>query len=115
MWKDIDDTYEVSDNGEVKNKTKKRLLTVGVHSKGYFRVNIHGKPKFIHRLVAEAFLPNIKNLPQVNHKDADKANNNVNNLEWCDNRHNIRHGVKNGCYEKYHKTLVIQEKEWVKY
>lgn len=47
--------------------------------------------KRIHRLVAEAFIPNIKHLPMVNHKDRNKLNNNVNNLEWCDNTYNSQY------------------------
>lgn len=47
--------------------------------------------KRIHRLVAEAFIPNIKHLPMVNHKDRNRLNNNVNNLEWCDNTYNSQY------------------------
>lgn len=55
--------------------------------------------KRIHRLVAIAFIPNPKNLPQVNHKDGNKLNNNLENLEWTDNKSNTQHGYDNGLYK----------------
>lgn len=59
----------------------------------------------IHRLVAEAFIPNPDNLPQVNHKDGNKANNNVENLEWCSIRDNLLHSFRTGLHpnEKFEK------------
>ena len=54
----------------------------------------NGKGKSVHRLVAEAFIPNPCNLPQINHKDEDKTNNCVDNLEWCTNLYNTNYGEK---------------------
>lgn len=55
--------------------------------------------KRVHRLVAETFISNKYNLPQVNHIDGDKTNNNVDNLEWVSNRENTQHGYDNGLYK----------------
>lgn len=68
-------------------------------ARGYLRVNLrkNGKQRkyMVHRLVAEAFIPNPGNLPQVNHKDEDKTNNSVENLEWCDSSYNNAYGTRN--------------------
>ena len=68
-------------------------------SKGYLRVNLWKnnsmKSTSVHRLVAEAFIPNPRNLPEVNHKDENPINNNALNLEWCDSRYNKNYGTAN--------------------
>ncbi len=64
-----------------------------LESSGYLAMNIGGKHKYVHRLVAEAFIPNPDNLPCVNHKDGDKSNNHVDNLEWCTQLENVRHAM----------------------
>ena len=89
------------------------ILTPMISSKGYQRVSLC-KGRFlriasVHRLVAEAFIPNEANLPQINHKDENKLNNHVDNLEWCDNRYNLRYSSskkvvridKQGCTKIY--------------
>lgn len=96
IFKDIknyEDLYEVSDTGLVRNKVSGKILKPGKDRKGYLRVRLYkdGEWKMyrIHRLVAEAFIPNPLNLPQVNHIDENKSNNNVDNLEYCDCQYNI--------------------------
>lgn len=72
------------------NGDRKKLTKSGV---GYLTANIDGKRNYVHRLVAEAFIPNPNNLPEVNHKDGNKTNNHVSNLEWCTRLDNVHHAI----------------------
>jgi len=79
---------------------KGRVLKQCNHHGGYLHVgvSIDGKrvTKLVHRLVAQTFLPNPDNLPQVNHRDCDPTNNNASNLEWCNNSYNQKYREKHG-------------------
>lgn len=106
IWKDIkgyEGLYQVSNLGRVKslnyNHTgKEKILKEGKCSGGYVCVHLCKKGKMrtvlIHRLVAQAFIPNPDNLPQVNHKDENKQSNIVENLEWCDQNYNNNYGTR---------------------
>lgn len=90
------DDYEITEKGEVINKHTKRVIKPQPNGKGYYRVGIGEKLMFVHRLVAEKYIPNPDNLPQVNHKDGNKSNNCVDNLEWVSNCENRKHAVQRG-------------------
>ncbi len=98
------ETYLISDSGKVKNKFGV-ILKPQPTNKQYLRVDLYknGKCKHfkIHRLVAEAFIPNPNNLPQVNHKDCNKQNNSADNLEWTNNQLNMRHAYDNNLSYNY--------------
>lgn len=104
IWKDIlgyEGLYQVSNFGRVKSLKfgKERILKLTKDKDGYLIVNLYKNNKSktfkVHRLVAEAFIPNPDNLPQVNHKDEDKSNNILSNLEWCDVKYNQNYGTRN--------------------
>lgn len=101
-WVDVNgfDDYEVSIYGEVYSKITNKILSPAIDENGYYRVALskNGKSytKKLHRLVAEAFIPNPNNKPTVNHKDTYKRNNRVVNLEWNTISENVKHAYDNG-------------------
>ena len=106
-WRDIEGfegKYQVSNMGRVKslnyNHTgKERILKAGKSNIGYLQVDLckdgKGKSYKIHRLVAQAFIPNPENYNEINHVDENKENNRVENLEWCDRSYNCNYGTRN--------------------
>ena len=106
IWKPIsgyEGKYEISNLGRIKSYAQKNRagrITEGYEDKkGYRNIYLYKKPQCgkwhkIHRLVAMTFIPNPDNLPQVNHKDENKSNNCVDNLEWCDNNYNNHYGTR---------------------
>jgi hypothetical protein len=94
--------YQITSSGEVISVLKKKHLSHGFKPGGYAFVGLYsgkgGKPSYrmVHRLVAEAFIANPHNKPEVNHKDGNKKNNSVANLEWVTRNENAIHGFDNG-------------------
>jgi len=94
--------YYISSNGDVISKvcSKERVLKQHMMTSGYKMVNLKKDKKqknlSIHRLLAMHFLPNDNNYEQVNHKDGNKLNNDLSNLEWCTRSHNIKHMYDTG-------------------
>lgn len=98
-WKDIpgyEGVYEISNLGRVRRNGK---ILKPLKDSGYLRAHLSkngiAKKVLIHRLVAFAFIPNPNNYPEINHKDEDKTNNTVENLEWCSREYNINYGTRN--------------------
>ena len=78
-------------------KMKNDAIVKPFINNGYYTVHLTNNKLFqLGRVIAEHFIPNPDNLPQVNHKDGNKENNRVDNLEWCDNSYNQRHAFENG-------------------
>lgn len=97
IWKEINgaDGYFVSSEGRVRHG--ERILKPAVHGVDYLELNLgRRRHKKVHRLVAEAFIPNPDGLPEVNHIDGDKNNNTVENLEWVSHRKNVLHSFEIG-------------------
>ena len=124
VWKDVigyEGAYQVSNYGRVKSLERKilfmskygemeermqyaRIKKINDNGRGYKSCPLlkdnKQKMKYIHIIVAQAFIPNLKNLPQINHKDENKANNCVDNLEWCDARYNVTYGTARKRHKK---------------
>ena len=113
-WKKIDETYSISSLGRVRNDLTQVIRKTTFNKYGYERVTLkNNQSRSIHRLVAEAFISNPDNLPEVNHKDGVKANNAKTNLEWCTEADNLKHaeelGLRNTLGENSPKAKMTEQ------
>lgn len=127
-WRDVggyEGLYQVSNLGRVKSLEKmrgafpqKEMIKKQFYSNGYLRCQLHknGKSRkiFVHRLVAEAFIPNPNNKPQVDHIDRNRSNNNIQNLRWCTAKENVlfegTRNIRKQTLNRVHNDCIIQEK-----
>lgn len=96
----IKDGYLVHRDGSIyklnwRNTGKMRKIKQQKENDGYLRFMCNGKKTMVHRFIAECFLPNPQNLPEINHKNEIKNDNRVENLEWCDRKYNNNYGTRN--------------------
>ena len=119
IWKDIEgfQGYKISSFGRVKSyHNNKEIIRKPNIVCGYQHVMLNKNGKkfnfYIHRLVAEVFVININNKPQVNHIDGNKLNNNYSNLEWCTQKENCQHAWKTGLCE--HNRSILKTRDYSK-
>ena len=130
VWRDIigyEGIYQVSNKGNVYSvgrmvQGRKRggvTLKPKLHRNGYLHVGLYRngkmKNKLIHRLVLDAFVENPNNLPEVNHKDENKTNNDLSNLEWCSGRYNVNYGTRNERLSKKVRAVNVETGEVVEF
>ena len=115
IWRDVagyENLYKVSTEGNIKSIRSNKILSLDTSQNGYKRVSLYKnktiKHYLVHRLVAQAFIPNPDNLPQVNHKDEDKSNNCVSNLEWITHKDNCNYGTRLERMSKTRSKPIIQ-------
>lgn len=108
IWKDVNKflgLYQISTEGRIKSfhRGKVKIIEPNTNEDGYLNIGLYKDGKTItyavHRLVAEAFIPNPLNLPEVDHRDNNPANNRVTNLRWCTRKQNMAYAVENGVYK----------------
>jgi hypothetical protein len=117
MTKDLG-IYTIYSDGKVYSNKTKKFIKPHIEN-GYYRIGLYidGKPKTykLHRLIGECFIEKPEGKNQINHKDCNKLNNDVSNLEWCNNSENQLHAYQNGLNVSIHKKLVLDLETGVYY
>ena len=107
--------YEASNLGRIRNAKTKRILTGSPNQKGYMRVSLYKYgTKFSHRLIASAFLDRPEWCTEINHKDGDKKNNRIENLEWCTHTENMRHAASIGLRDNLNVKITPDDFDYVR-
>lgn len=117
LWKDIDGyngLYQISTLGRIKSfhYGKEKILKTRKHPSGYQLVNLKNKTFRVHYLVAKAFLENINNYKEINHKNENKSDNSVDNLEWCTRKYNCNYGsLPKKVANRFSKKVIMIDEE----
>lgn len=120
IWRPIkgyENIYDVSNYGNVYSHRLKRNLKLSTDKLGYIRIGLQKTNRkdvrkfYVHRLVAEAFIPNKDDKSFINHKDENKKNNCVNNLEWCTHKENMNYGTRNKRIALANKNSIYLSKK----
>ncbi|MCH9712816.1 MAG: HNH endonuclease [Proteobacteria bacterium] len=106
--------YEIKEDGTIWNKKLNRWVKMKVESQGYVSCCLNNKKVRVHRILAEAFIPNPENLPTVNHIDGDRTNNSLSNLEWASYSKNNAHAHKVIQNRKSVRKLSYEDIEYIK-
>ena len=120
-WRPVvgyEDVYKISENGEVVRVETGKTLKPSLAKNGYYVVALwhknRGKSHHIHQLVAEAFLPNPNGFKTINHKDGNKLNNDISNLEWCSYSENNKHAYDKGLKVPSRKVVESARRRAIK-
>ena len=108
---DISTKYDIYPDGRIFSKISGRFINPSTNKGGYKVVKCGNKFVYVHRLVAEKYIPNPNNYEQINHKNGNKEDNRVENLEWCDSKYNTRYSKakKVYCYNKNGELVKIYD------
>ena len=117
---DLGDYYLVSNTGEIKGIKTGKIRKKNINHEGYYFVCVslgsrENKPLIkIHRAVAETFLENPNNYPVINHKDGDKLNNHIDNLEFCTYQQNTQHAIENNLFVFTYDSIPLLKKKIIR-